>query len=166
LLSPSERKIDHIEERLASIEQLLRTLAANSGSGKSVIGTPASFPTAVDSSDISQAATAAADSLPEFLEHEPDITAAFEGNSSLSAHTAFASELLASAVERTSLGQGHATMADALASLKHIVALQQQPNVSAKFTFPHQKPMPRAGFKALPMPPGDVVVKVLRGFRG
>lgn len=53
-------------------------------------------------------------------------SSAFEGNSSLTAHTVFASEFLEHAVERTSLRDLNPSMAAALTSLKQIVGLSQK----------------------------------------
>lgn len=111
-------------------------------------------------------------------------TSAFEGNSSLTAHTQFASEFLEHAVERTALRDQHPTMAAALSSLKQLVGLSQQHQRSAVNTptskrrgsssstgtgggpcevrFAHQRVLPRGGFRDLPMPPVTAVIPVLR----
>lgn len=114
-------------------------------------------------------------------------SSAFEGHSSLTAHTQFASEFLEHAVERTSLRDINPTMSAALSSLKQIVGLSQQQrartssstrrgsNVSGggasgtggsssarEVRFAHQRPLPRGGFRELPMPPVTAVIPVLR----
>jgi hypothetical protein len=125
-------------------------------------------------------------------------SSAFEGNSSLTAHTVFASEFLEHAVERTSLRDLNPSMAAALTSLKQIVGLSQKQHVeggggagagagypqhhqhqqqrrgsgstsggfgggnSSDVRFAHQKPLPKGGFRELPMPPVQAVIPVLR----
>lgn len=64
-------------------------------------------------------------STPGAASNELD-SSAFEGNSSLTAHTVFASEFLEHAVERTSLRDMNPSMAAALTSLKQIVGLSQK----------------------------------------
>lgn len=118
-------------------------------------------------------------------------SSAFEGNSSLTAHTVFASEFLEHAVERTSLRDLNPSMAAALTSLKQIVGLSQKQQGggggggggtgrrgsagasinhssigggggSNEVRFAHQLPLPRGGFRELPMPPVQAVIPVLR----
>lgn len=131
-------------------------------------------------------------STPSASNNELD-SSAFEGNSSLTAHTVFASEFLEHAVERTSLRDMNPSMAAALTSLKQIVGLSQQKNhhvggpggggagpaggqqpvrrgsagasagsASNDVRFAHQRPLPRGGFRELPMPPVQAVIPVLR----
>lgn len=132
------------------------------------------------------------DSTPGASSHELD-SSAFEGNSSLTAHTVFASEFLEHAVERTSLRDLNPSMAAALTSLKQIVGLSQKQQASGgggaqarrgssgqsssgagggggggggsssnDVRFAHQRPLPRGGFRELPMPPVQAVIPVLR----
>ncbi|KAK6530829.1 hypothetical protein TWF281_007666 [Arthrobotrys megalospora] len=96
--------------------------------------------------------------------HEPeDNDQAFEGNSSLAAHTTFASEFLEQAVTKTSLSrQFNPAMQNALASLQKMVHLQNRNRDSHESRFGHQKPMPRGGYTQLPLPPADIVLRLLR----
>ncbi|ROV98759.1 hypothetical protein VMCG_06721 [Cytospora schulzeri] len=104
-------------------------------------------------------------------------SSAFEGNSSLTAHTVFASEFLEHAVERTSLRDLNPSMAAALTSLKQIVGLSRKHeartrrgstasgslgNRGSEVRFAHQRVLPRGGFRELPMPPIQAVIPVLR----
>lgn len=113
------------------------------------------------------------DSTPNELD-----SSAFEGNSSLTAHTVFASEFLEHAVERTSLRDLNPNMAAALTSLKQIVGLSQKQQArtrrgsagsgglgggrGSEVRFAHQRVLPRGGFRELPMPPVQAVIPVLR----
>ncbi|KAK2601331.1 hypothetical protein N8I77_010786 [Diaporthe amygdali] len=214
----SERKIDQIEQRLCSIEKLLRDLSNNSnfrrgadlplheappstasssnpmdtsGAGddhrRAAAGDSPLTATAHDSNDDIDDIDDAASSTPT---NELD-SSAFEGNSSLTAHTVFASEFLEHAVERTSLRDLNPSMAAALTSLKQIVGLSQKQQGSGaarrgstgasggsgggssggggggggssnEVRFAHQRPLPRGGFRELPMPPVQAVIPVLR----
>ncbi len=158
---PSERKIDQIEDRLASIEQLLRNLSVSSGPSAETASRHGSAssrgftPSATaETSTSSAAAAAAAQDDPE------DGESAFEGDSSLAAHTAFASELLEHAVERTSLRDQNPRMSSAVSSLRQIVSMQTKPAASHMLRFHHQKPLPRGGLRELPMPPVQLVVSM------
>lgn len=98
-----------------------------------------------------------------------ELDSAFEGESSLAAHTAFASEFLEQAVGRSSSMTGitlNPSMEAALSSLQQIVGMQHRQSSSHVVRFPHQKPFPRGGFKELPMPPLQIVVALLRAIKG
>lgn len=87
----------------------------------------------------------------------------FEGESSITAHTVFASEFLHHAVGRTSLDSSlDPSMHSALTSLQQIVHMQRRTSTMADIRFPNQKPLPKGGLKDLPMPPLRVVVGILR----
>lgn len=140
---------------------------------------PAPSPSTTTADDIAQDSDGSATPSATDLD-----TSAFEGNSSLTAHTQFASEFLEHAVERTALRDQHPTMAAALSSLKQLVGLSQQHQRSAVNTptfkrrgsssstgtgggpsevrFAHQRVLPRGGFRELPMPPVTAVIPVLR----
>ncbi|KIW29830.1 uncharacterized protein PV07_05617 [Cladophialophora immunda] len=87
----------------------------------------------------------------------------FEGNSSMTAHTVFASEFLEQAVTNTPLSRHLSpNIENALASLRQMVQMQHRKDNSQESTFAHQKPIPKGGLSQLPLPPTDVVVKLLR----
>lgn len=207
----SERKIDHIEERLGSIEKLLRELAHNTRNGLHVqtaaipqheaqqqhrippqsaqLSDSERSPSTATADHHHDASAASTPSAANNTNDQVDLSA-FEGNSSLTAHTQFASQFLEHAVERTALNP---SMAAALSSLKQIVGLSQQrssssaiPPLSSNTTqtpssptsaphkppqaggpspairFANQRIIPRGGLRDLPMPPATTVVSVLR----
>jgi hypothetical protein len=82
----------------------------------------------------------------------------FEGDLSLAAHTAFASEFLENAVEHTSLSGTHPGMSGVVASLRQMVNMQDPQVRSHEPNFPHQKPLPPGGLRELPMPPMQLVI--------
>ncbi|TLD18503.1 hypothetical protein PspLS_10185 [Pyricularia sp. CBS 133598] len=194
-----ERKIDQIEDRLGRIENLLRQLpglikqaSSNTNHTPAPSTSSASFfdkplpkpqqpqnavtPRAGTSSTSSPAAerhTAAVvktDSDAE--EGEGDTDPPFEGDSSMTAHTVFASEFLHLAVGRTSLEPGHAHVMDnpslhsALSSLQQIVHMQKRGSTTADIRFLNQKLLPPGGLRDLPLPPLNVVVDILRELKG
>ncbi|KAI1502061.1 hypothetical protein F5X99DRAFT_171753 [Biscogniauxia marginata] len=201
--SQYERKIDQIEERLASIERLLRNLnplvAATVSPG--TVATPgieqpqrpslesspfsSSQARAPAPATTSRSATGPIDKLtPSSSGREdhstifdPEDAENFEGNSSLTAHTVFASEFLADAVQRTSLGYGGDPKIDAaLSSLRQIVDMQNQRQSQRTGTGAFtgggvgeesrrptgQKYLPKTNLKDLPLPPMALVVERLR----
>ena len=120
----------------------------------------------------------------------PDEDENYEGTSSLAAHTAFASEFLQNAVERTSMlgggqgmtwGSGGASgggsgcldfnhmspkIEDALTALRHIVDMQKTTTGGRyrppQHESPRRNPAPRVNLGDLPMPPMSLVVEKLK----
>ncbi|CAH0014840.1 unnamed protein product [Clonostachys rhizophaga] len=151
----SERKIDRIEGRLENIEAYLKHIAstqsqpATDPGSRSLAPTPitgSSIPTTASSGDIDSS----------------DNESAFGGDSALTAQTAFASEFLENAVQRTSLREADPSIKAALATLGQLVEMQKQKSVSHGPRFPLQKPVPAGGVTKLPMPPIEVVVPLLK----
>lgn len=91
---------------------------------------------------------------------------AFEGNSSLAAHSAYASKFLETAVSQSALQMTSPKIEAALSTLKQIVNMQDQQPASRGLRFRHQKAVPRSGLRELKMPPMQVVVGLLRNIKG
>lgn len=92
---------------------------------------------------------------------------AFEGTSSMTAHTVFASEFLEQAVTSTTLTRRlNPDIQNALASLQQMVHMQNRKGVSHESRFVHQKAVPKGGFSQLPLPPTDIVLNLLREIKG
>ncbi|KAI6378490.1 hypothetical protein MCOR25_002193 [Pyricularia grisea] len=190
-----ERKIDQIEDRLGRIENLLRQLpglikqaSANTGPTPTTSSSSASFfdkplpkpqqPQNVTTSgaglssssspSAERRASVAVKSDSDADEGEGDADPPFEGDSSMTAHTVFASEFLHLAVGRTSLEPGNAHVMDnpslhnALSSLQQIVHMQKRGSTTADIRFLNQKLLPPGGLRELPLPPLNVVVDILR----
>ncbi|GAB1312466.1 hypothetical protein MFIFM68171_02676 [Madurella fahalii] len=159
-----ERKIDLFEARLANIEGMLRELtvsvnhnsrspsasAAESSSAGNAHGFTGSSPAAGDGVDIIYGA-----------DDDGDADSTFEGDSSMIAQTAFASELLENAVTRTLPHDMDPDMQSALSSLHQIVSMQNRPSAH-ETRFVNAKPIPKGGVRELPMPPAQAVVTALR----
>ncbi|KAI3327104.1 fungal-specific transcription factor domain protein [Xylariaceae sp. AK1471] len=152
--SQYERKIDQIEDRLSGIERLLQQLvSAQSTSGVDANKVPnVSQVGQVHGTQTSRVSASSADRAPSDSSsrrkrgvsasengldgdtssnvfEEPEDADTFEGNSSLAAHTAFASEFLADAVRKTTLGDGGAINPKfdaALNSLRQIINMQNR----------------------------------------
>ena len=96
---------------------------------------------------------------------DDDTVSAFEGDSSLAAHTVFASEFLENTVTRTLPEDLDPDMQSALSSLQQIVSMQNRPSLH-ETRFSNAKPLPKGGIRELPMPPAHAVVTALREVKG
>jgi hypothetical protein len=96
---------------------------------------------------------------------DDDGFSAFEGDSSMTAQAAFASEFLEHAVTRTLPHDLDPDMRSALSSLQQIVNMQNRPSAPEN-RFANAKPLPKGGLRELPMPPAHVVVSALREAKG
>ncbi|GKZ67651.1 hypothetical protein AnigIFM50267_002137 [Aspergillus niger] len=156
--SQYERKIDLIEERLGNIERTLLELRAHAKGPSEQFhhSTPLSSQLSPSTTTNYTSAAAALD------QHES--TPAFEGNSSLAAHSAYAREFLETAVSRSALQMSTPKISTALASLKQIVNMQdhQAQSPSRQVRFPNQRVIPGSGLRELTMPPAQVVLALLR----
>ena len=156
----SEKKIDLIEERLGNIERILLELrsSAKGPSEPCYHSTPLSRQMS-PSANYSNT-TAALD------QHES--TSAFEGNSSLAAHSAYAREFLETAVSRNALQISTPKISTALASLRQMVSMQDHQTQSSprQVRFPNQKAIPGSGLQELSLPPVQMVLTLLRKYQG
>ena len=195
LTGHSENKIDLIEERLANIEDVLRDLKSTITSSKPTstptsgpagptgpVG-PTSVPAPVDTN--SDYHTTTNTNTSPASKHTSTVTPAtsgyasrttaessppFEGNSSLAAHSAYASEFLETAVSQSALQMSSPKISAALSTLKQIVNMQDHqahPSSSRDVRLPNQKTMVRgAGLQDLAMPPMHVVLSLCRWVKG
>lgn len=89
---------------------------------------------------------------------------AFAGNSSLTAHTAFASDFLGHIDQLKTLCDSHAGLKSALCELQQIVTTQN--NATADESFSNEHPLPDGGrIHDLPMPPQSLVLQILRDIK-
>ncbi|KAF7594035.1 hypothetical protein BBP40_010313 [Aspergillus hancockii] len=155
-----ERKIDHIEDRLSSIEQILRDLKSTIASN---IPADTCFHATPDSGQMTPSVSGLASDVNTALDQHESGTA-FEGNSSLAAHSAYASEFLETAVSRSALQMSSPKITAALSTLKQIVNMQdhQTHPSSREVRLPHQKTIPSSGLRNLGMPPIQVILPLLR----
>ncbi|KAH6867834.1 hypothetical protein B0T10DRAFT_502083 [Thelonectria olida] len=159
--SQYEHKVDQIEIRLNNIETLVRNLpqrlAFTTGCNFLLPGIPH-----LSTGNSSGAGTAAGSTIDYASSGDES---AIGGDSFLTSHTTHASELLVNAVERTSLHDSNPEMREALSSLRHLVELQAHQSISCGPRFPLQQRIPVGGLGQLPMPPMDVVVRLLKQIR-
>ncbi|KAL1913209.1 hypothetical protein Sste5344_000756 [Sporothrix stenoceras] len=195
-----ERKIDQFEGRLAGIESLLQGLSATlssrvSDAGGSHPGSVASgrgMRTYTSPSGLSDANTAYDEqtasvpgprqgSKPAQQEAGQvggeslfDSVSAFEGTSSLTAQTVFASDFVELVVsgntprlkESSAKTGPQSDMQRAMAALRTMAqGGSSRSSRPPPRQFPRQKPVPRGGVSQLPMPPMDVVIQLLREIR-
>ncbi|EGE85702.2 fungal specific transcription factor domain-containing protein [Blastomyces dermatitidis ATCC 18188] len=175
-----EKKIEIIDQRLAGIENLLRDLTLNHGSNnKSPLQLlqqqQEELRSRVSSSNDfheerkeqkripSQAATVPATVSSAESTHSNTTNPEFEGEPSMSAHSAHASELFEKVVVKTPLAEHSPEMMHALAALKDIVERQKLPSSVHTLRFAGQKPAStHADLSKLEMPPLEVVLAVLK----
>lgn len=179
MLTPSprsERKIDKIETRLGSIESLLQKLlttqhaeACSSLSACSACHPKHNLTTQTVSSG---APTASSTAEQEYSgggdddDRDDDEGSVLGGDSGLTEQTAFVSEFLERAVQKTSLRELDPRMRMALANLKQLAEMQKKRSISHGPRFPLQRSVPPGGMSTLPMPPLETVVTLLRQTRG
>jgi len=169
----SERKIDHFEGRLAGIERMLRdlttTLSANRQPGSSESPARPHEQVAHDHTVASSVAgddTLYGDGQDDDIDDQDDnVDSPFEGTSSMTAQTVFASEFIEHAVTQDGFSDLDPRIQAALSSLKQIVHMQNR-TVKHESRFPNAKPLPKGGFRELPMPPMKLVLKLLRLIKG
>ncbi|KAF9885406.1 hypothetical protein FE257_012928 [Aspergillus nanangensis] len=152
--SEYEKKIDLIEERLGGIEEILHDLKSHSfksTSGQFLQPTPGS-----------KQMTSTFPSLPAEALDQHESVNAFEGNSSLTAQSAYASKFLESAVSCSPLQMSTPKMEAALSSLKQIVNFQDNKNQSGRGKSFLQSRKNVSILRNLTLPPVEAVLPILR----
>ncbi|KKK12214.1 hypothetical protein ARAM_002411 [Aspergillus rambellii] len=154
-----EKKIDMIEERLSSIEEVLcelkTTLVSNKGAQACPQATPVSRQISPPAAGYGPNATAVMD--------QQESKHAFEGSSLLATQSAYASSFLETAVSRNALQMSASKINAALSTLKQIVNMQDnQTTFSRETSFANQQGHLRSYLRDLTMPPVEVVLPLLR----
>ncbi|EAQ90092.1 hypothetical protein CHGG_06711 [Chaetomium globosum CBS 148.51] len=143
-----ERKIDHFESRLANIENMLRDLAVSITSRSPSASATESGSAGLGPVPLGSSPTAGGGSGTNDIvygrEHDDDAISTFEGDSSISAQTVFASEFLENTVTRTLPRDLDPDMRSALSSLQQIVSMQNRPGAHES-RFVNAKPLPKGG---------------------
>lgn len=155
LTGASEKKIDRIEDRLASIEHVLEALS-NKLSNLDIKAE-------LEHSSQSRSAIAATRS-PHSSSEANAATPAFEGETTINSQSEFARELLEQAVGSTpSIGQ-NAEIKAALTSLQNMVTRQgaKSNTITASLTYPFSnKALAEVDHSKLERPPWDLVNEVI-----
>ncbi|KAI5925485.1 hypothetical protein F4810DRAFT_658849 [Camillea tinctor] len=169
-----ERKIDRIEERLAQVIQLLQSLTTSSTSitpDLSVIEKNGSETNNPREGQLSSTWSSPANSsLPERIisssvhVNSPS-SPAFQGESSMAAHTDFANNFYKRAV-RTGLPVDSSVEVDeTLSALRRIVDAQSQPS-NSDMTYTNARPESPGKPKERPMPPMQLTLSMLQSTKG
>ncbi|KAH8700656.1 fungal-specific transcription factor domain-containing protein [Talaromyces proteolyticus] len=166
-----EKKIEVIESRLARIETLLENLASlsaavvpsrpsaaatasNSPSHSSKIETVPPPPSSSSSTTFQLARTTRRDAKPK---------AAFEGDSSLRAHSMHASRVIESAMNNDTGFGSNTEMQDALFALRNLIEKQHSLSANQDYRFPHQQgDASTLDLSSIKMPAMESVVSLLR----
>ncbi|KAL2843158.1 hypothetical protein BJY01DRAFT_197527 [Aspergillus pseudoustus] len=158
-----ERKIDHIDERLGGIEQILRELKAGLGSSPSAGAQSYANATPV-SRHISPSAQDYHSNPQEAMDQQESKTG-FDGGM-MATQSAYASKFLETAVSRSPVQKSASKINAALATLKQLVNIQGNHVSSAhERRIPKQKPLSGCDLGELSMPPIHVVLPMLRKAR-
>ncbi|KAK1470405.1 fungal specific transcription factor [Colletotrichum tamarilloi] len=174
LITPQyERKIDQIDRRLETVIRLLQDMKVNPSSNSNtsraellnfamataatpqVEGPPCS---AQRVSSTSTPATTASHTL-QSDEGEGGIV---EGDSSLAAHSVFATEFLQKVVSTESLQDSSLDLGETLDALSQIVNALKQPAAAGEMTYPHAKPFTRVRAQGIELPPIEKAVHTIR----
>lgn len=167
---PSERKIDHLDTRLANIETLLHNLT-HSQNSTSIPSVPAhhvsmsAHAPSITAND-SNAATSLAESdssQDESDDFEESDDGGDGGDTGLTAETAGASAFVERDATHTALGEMNPNVKAALANLRQLVEMHKQRSISHGRRFPLQRQVPRGGLSKMPLPPIETVVRIVKG---
>jgi len=153
----SEKKIDHIDRRLYGVVRLLEEL-------KPHLPSPSAAPSRAVSSaaPATIASSSPASHVSPYGNHgshsESASATVVEGESSLTAHSAFANDLLQKVVSRDAGPE----MREGIEALRHMVeTMKKQPAVS-EMTYPHAKPVRPVALEGCELPPIDQTLTVLK----
>lgn len=174
-MSCSEQKIDLIEERLANIEEVLRDLKSTIISTRTLAtptttampDEPVYHPTTTRHMTPASSGYPSRATVEALDQHES--SRPFEGNSSMAAHSAYASEFLETAVSQSALQVSSPRIGAALSTLKQIVNMQDHqahPSSSREVRLPNQKAIRGTGLQKLAMPPMELVLRLCRWVKG
>ncbi|KAF7525768.1 hypothetical protein G7054_g10996 [Neopestalotiopsis clavispora] len=169
-----------MQDRLAGIESLLQKLTTSNTSVSATQGPTASVLTARAS--VGSTPGSGTKPTPPFAGAHDDISTvadpedveSFEGNSSLAAHAAFASELVSRAVQTSMLGSAPFSTPDprieaALSSLRQMVNLQTNrgggDSTSVETGSQPSRNVHRGRLRDLAMPPMEFVIEKLRALK-
>ncbi|KAJ5005264.1 hypothetical protein K4K48_007712 [Colletotrichum sp. SAR 10_66] len=163
----NERKIDQIDRRLETVIRLLHDMKVNPSAGTTssdrsggMMGTPPTEGMSLFSQDGPPTSTNTPSS--HALQADEESSAVVEGESSLAAHSVFATEFLQKVVSTKSLQDSSLDLGETLEALSQIVtALKQQP-VAGEMTYPHAKPIQRQRIQGLELPPIQKAVNTIR----
>ncbi|EFQ26006.1 fungal specific transcription factor domain-containing protein [Colletotrichum graminicola M1.001] len=97
---------------------------------------------------------------------DEDGGAVIEGDSSLAAHSVFATEFVQKVVSTESLQDSSLDLGETLEALSQIVHALKQPAAAVEMTYPHAKPVNRLRIQGLEMPPIEKAVGTIRVARG
>jgi hypothetical protein len=184
----SEKKIDLIEERLGGIEETLQHLGGIeqalrellvSSRQKSLASTTRFSASSLSSPDTLARTQSSApkqhhedSKAPGYTSNlaieQHDSSSAFEGNSSLAAHSAYAKDFLESAVSHSTPEMfSSPKISEALSSLKQIVEMQsKQRDAGTQRGQLSSRLGSRCDIRELEMPPLPVVLSVLKKAKG
>ncbi|KAK4120198.1 hypothetical protein N657DRAFT_693139 [Parathielavia appendiculata] len=151
----SEKKIDHIDRRLDGVVRLLEELKTQLPS-RSPTPTPVPVPAVTASS--STVASSGPTSHASHSTNAESTENVVEGESSLTAHSVFANDLLQKVMSRDSRPE----MKEKIEALRHMVEVMKKQPAAHEMTYPHARPVRPAAFEGCDLPPIEKTVQVLK----
>lgn len=148
MLLSSEKKIDLIDRRLDGVVQLLGELKTHLSSPS-----PATIPyTAASSSPASHS------SHPNHGSHPEATGTVVEGESSLTAHSVFANELLQKVVS----GDSRPEMRERIDALRTMVEAMKKQPAAHEMSYPNAKPIRPVAIEGCELPPIEKTLQALK----
>ncbi|GJC86416.1 putative transcriptional regulatory protein C11D3.07c [Colletotrichum liriopes] len=157
----SEKKIDELDRRMGEVLSVMQDLKNDrhlSGCSHAFLSTPAR----ADMSSMSSSK-----SSPSSHAIQPGSAAGSsailgEGESSLAAHSAFASDFMQHVASASPLQCSRPEMRDTLDALSSVVATLREQTVAKEMAYPHARPIQRPGPSGYGLPPIQKVVDLIR----
>ena len=154
----SEKKIDLIDRRLDGVVRLLEELKTQLPA-HSPVPPPATGSVAASAPNTVACTSPSTGSHGSHGNHSTEITGTVvEGESSLSAHSVFANDLLQKVVSRDSRPEMH----ERVEALRHMVEAMRKQPADHEMTYPHAKPIRPAAPPGCDLPPIEKTLEVLK----
>ncbi|KZL80929.1 fungal specific transcription factor domain-containing protein [Colletotrichum incanum] len=173
LITPQyERKIDQIDRRLETVIRLLQDMKVHPTSSTSRIDSSSStlnvpqVEGATSSAQLHSSTSTPATSASHAHQSDEGDGAVVEGDSSLAAHSVFATEFVQKVVNTESLQDSSLDLGETLDALSQIVNALKQPAAAGEMTYPHAKPINRLRIQGLELPPIEKAVNTIRIAKG
>ncbi|KAK1990061.1 fungal-specific transcription factor domain-containing protein [Colletotrichum falcatum] len=142
--------------------------ASNTGRGDSstIMMTVPQAERATSSTHLQSTTSTPATLVSHTHQSDEDDGAVVEGDSSLAAHSVFATEFVQKVVSTESLQDSSLELGETLDALSQIVHALKQPAAAGEMTYPHAKPVNRLRIQGLKMPPIEKAVSTIRVAKG
>jgi hypothetical protein len=152
---PSEKKIDDIDRRLDGVVRLLQELKTQLPSPSLV---QASAPVPAVAATTSTVASSSPASHASHANNAEATESVVEGESSLTAHSVFANDLLQKVMSKDSRPE----MRERIEALRDVVESMKKQPAAHEMTYPHAKPIRPVALEGCELPPIEKTLQVLK----